>query len=191
VRSPRWHVLLTVTLLGASLSFASGCATGSQTRHGIPAGQWQARLPTTKSPIAELAYGRGGSGTAAWQGEDALASAGIAGIDAVQQPSAAAKAVAVHKRAARPHGSPLLTAAAAPVESASVATEPAPTTPEATPASPAPLLASNDADVQSRYAERERASEPQQKFRGGDAIIISAGALLVVLLIVILVLLLR
>jgi hypothetical protein len=58
-------------------------------------------------------------------------------------------------------------------------------------AEPAPtqLLAQND--VGARYAERETQAEPQQQFRGGDAIIISAGAIVIVLLIVLLILLLR
>jgi hypothetical protein len=54
---------------------------------------------------------------------------------------------------------------------------------------PTPLFAQND--VGARYAERETQAQPQQQFRGGDAIIISAGAIVVVLLIVLLILLLR
>jgi len=185
VFSPRWHVLLTVTLLGASLSFASGCATGAQTRHGIPAGQWQARLPTTRSPIDELAFGRGGSGTPA--APDELASLAAPAPDEVLQPMAAAKTVAVAKPNLR--RAPLAAATTAPAPAVPAA-EPAQVTPEAAPAS-APLLAQNDAPVESRYAQREADSRDQQKFRGGDAIVISAGALVVVLLIVILVLLLR
>jgi hypothetical protein len=173
---------LTVTLLSASLGFATGCATGgAQTRHGIAAGEWQARLPTTRSTIAELAFGRGGSGTPAQLSAEELA---VPTADDVLQPMAAAKTVAVHKSQPRR----VLPAAPA-VVTASAAPEPAPA--PALSESSAPLLASNDVGVEQRYSEREKASSDQQKFRGGDAIIISGGVLLVVLLIVLLVLLLR
>jgi len=188
VFSPRWHLLLTVTLLGASLSFASGCATSSQTRHGIPAGQWQARLPGTKSPIASLAFGRGGNGDAAQLSEADVAALSVATPDDVLQPTLAAKTVAVSKpkpRRVLPAAAPALALA-----TTEQIAEPAPA-PQVVVAEPAPLLASNDTPVAQRYAEREQASQEQQKFRGGDAIVISAGALVVVLLIVILVLLLR
>jgi len=180
------HWLLTVTLLSASLSFATGCATGgAQTRHGIAAGEWQARLPTTRSTIAELAFGRGGSGTPAQLSSEELAALATPTPDDVLQPMAAAKTVAVHK----PQPRRVLPAAPA-VMTASAAPEPAPA-PSVVESSAAPLLASNDVNVEQRYAEREKASSDQQKFRGGDAIIISGGVLLVVLLIVLLVLLLR
>jgi hypothetical protein len=61
-----------------------------------------------------------------------------------------------------------------------------------TPAEPAVMLATNtQPDAERRYGEREAATKKLQDFRGGDAIVISAGALVIVLLIVILVLLLR
>jgi len=182
------HWLLTVTLLSASLSFATGCATGgAQTRHGIAAGEWQARLPTTRSTIAELAFGRGGNGTAAQLSSDELAALAAPTPDDVLQPVAAAKTVAVHKPQPRRvlPAAPTVTAM-----TASAAPEPAPA-PSLSESSAAPLLASNDVNVEQRYSEREKASSDQQKFRGGDAIIISGGVLLVVLLIVLLVLLLR
>lgn len=183
--SLRKHWYLTVTLLSASLSFATGCATGgAQTRHGIPAGEWQARLPTTRSTISDLAFGRGGHGTPAQLSADALADIASPTPDDVLQPALAAKTVAPQK-ALRMRALP-----------AAVDTVPAPL-PEEAPAStvseshPAPLLASNDVNVEQRYAQRDQTASEQQKFRGGDAIIISGGVLLVVLLIVLLVLLLR
>jgi hypothetical protein len=45
-------------------------------------------------------------------------------------------------------------------------------------------------DDSSRYAEREAQNQNLEKFRGGDAIVITSGALIVILLVVILVLLL-
>jgi hypothetical protein len=175
-----------VTLLGASLGFSTGCATGGAQRHGIPAGEWQARLPTSRSPIDELAYGRGGSGTPAQLGSDELAALASPAPDDVLQPAAAAKVVAVHKPAAR---RPQL--AAAKVEQpVSAAPEPAPA-PIVTESPAAPLLASNDVGVEQRYAQRDQQASDQKQFRGGDAIVITAGALVVILLIVILILLLR
>jgi hypothetical protein len=185
VFSLRKHWYLTVTLLSASLSFATGCATGgAQTRHGIPAGEWQARLPTTRSTISELAFGRGGNGTPTQFSGDELAAIASPTPDDVLQPAMAAKSVAAHK-AVRKRALP---AAVEPV-SAPLPEAPAPIV--SVSESTAPLLASNDVNVEQRYAQREQTSSEQQKFRGGDAIIISGGVLLVVLLIVLLVLLLR
>lgn len=184
--SLRKHWYLTVTLLSASLGFATGCATGgAQTRHGIPAGEWQARLPTTRSTISDLAFGRGGNGTPSQLSADELAAIASPTPDDVLQPALAAKTVAAHKAvrkralpaAVEPASAPLPEEAPASIVSVSEST--------------APLLASNDVNVEQRYAQREQTSSEQQKFRGGDAIIISGGVLLVVLLIVLLVLLLR
>ena len=181
--SLRKHWYLTVTLFSASLSFATGCATGgAQTRHGIPAGEWQARLPTTRSTISDLAFGRGAHGTPSQLSADELAAIASPTPDDVLQPALATKTVTVHK-AVRKRALP-----------AAVETVPAPLleeapTPSVSESSPAPLLASND--VEQRYAQREQSASEQQKFRGGDAIVISASAIVVVLLIVILVLLLR
>lgn len=183
--SLRKHWYLTVTLFSASLSFATGCATGgAQTRHGIPAGEWQARLPTTRSTISDLAFGRGGHGTPSQLSADELAAIASPTPDDVLQPALATKTVTVHK-AVRKRALP-----------AAVETVPAPLleeapTPSVSESSPAPLLASNDVGVEQRYAQREQSASEQQKFRGGDAIVISASAIVVVLLIVILVLLLR
>jgi hypothetical protein len=169
--------LVSRMLVVVSVFAASGCATaGSETAHGLGAGQWQVRMPTSPSPIQELAYGHGGSATAVL--DDALAD-----LDASKsQPMAAAKAhpKPVPSRVALAPS--IVQPIAASAESAPVAAAPqAVQEPE--------LLASNDLD--SRYAQRETQASEQQKFRGGDAIVISAGAIVVVLLIVILILLLR
>lgn len=50
-----------------------------------------------------------------------------------------------------------------------------------------PAPASDDS---SRYAERESQNQNLEKFRGGDAIVITSGALIIILLVVILILLL-
>lgn len=187
VLTPYRHWLLTVTLLGAALGFTTGCATGSTTHHGIAAGQWQARLPETKSPIASLAFGRGGNGTPAQLSELELAALVDPTPDDVLQPMAAAKTVGVAKPALR-RALASNTLAAQPE---AVTAEPAPTPAAASVTAQPTLLASNDSNPQQRYADREQQSKQQQQFRGGDAIIISGGVLLVILLIVLLVLLLR
>jgi cobalamin biosynthesis Mg chelatase CobN len=167
---------------------ASGCATGgTEAGHGLGAGQWQARLPATQSPIAGLAFGRGGSSERA-----DLAALDSDTPDDVLRPTVtevtmASKSVAKPAQRRVPSVAAFQPAPAAAVAQAEtqpqqveapVVTEPS-----------QPLLAANDVD--SRYAQREAQAQDQQKFRGGDAIVISAGAIVVVLLIVILVLLLR
>jgi hypothetical protein len=176
-----------MTLFGSMMSLvAAGCATGStETRHGLGAGEWTARLPTSSSPIQQLAYGRGGSSQ-----PDALADLDSASPDAVLAPSLTEVAVVKAKRAA-PRTQ----------RSAYAQTEVAKATPEKTAAElpadrvvaaqPEQQLAVNDATPDARYAERESQAQDQQQFRGGDAIIITAGALVVILLIVLLILLLR
>jgi len=171
-------------VLGASLGFTAGCATGSTTNHGIAAGQWQARLPDTKSPIASLAFGRGGNGTPAQLSEVELAALVDPTPEEVLQPMTAAKNVGVAKPTLR------RTLASNPQPEA-ITAEPAPLPAAASEVAQPTLLASNDTSPQQRYAQREQQSEKQQQFRGGDAIIISGGVLLVILLIVVLVLLLR
>jgi hypothetical protein len=188
VRSRRNQSLVSMTLFAMTIGVAaSGCATGgTEAGHGLGAGQWQARLPTTQSPIAGLAFGRGGS-------SEPLAALDSDTPDDVLRPTVtevtmAAKSVAkpaqrrVPSVAATQPAPAQAVAQAEPQQSQQVeapaVTEPA-----------QPLLAANDVD--SRYAQREASAQDQQKFRGGDAIVISAGAIVVVLLIVILILLLR
>lgn len=177
--------------LGCALSLAAGgCATtNSEVKHGLGVGQWQARLPTTASPIHELAYGRGGSSVGYF--DDSLADLGNVDellrteplVQTTQPKAKLAKHVAAPKR---------LTANDAPAKLA----EPAPSepvaaaTPQPQAAEPPVLLAQNDA--RDRYAGREQQAKEQKNFRGGDAVVvISASALLIVLLIVLLILLLR
>jgi hypothetical protein len=183
--------------LGASLTLLGfGCATGgSELRHGIGAGQWEARLPlpTTQSPIQALAYGSGGSSERA---ADLGVSDALAALDST------------------PVGEPLMAAEAAPLRVASRRSKPVPVVVAAAPAAltqvaepaqsatPTPTelasrvqvqepmtLAANASD--NRYAEREAQAQEQQKFAGGDAIVITSGAILLVLLVVLLILLLR
>jgi hypothetical protein len=155
-------VMLCVWTLGI---LGAGCATaGEGAKHGLGAGQWEARLPTTPSPIQELAYGRGGRA----QRSD------VALDDVLLQPRAARHAAAK----------------ARPLSRALAAQQPAPQLAATAVEAPAPmLLAQNDSEP--RYAERESEARNLQDFRGGDAIVISAGALVIVLLIVVLILLLR
>lgn len=169
---------------------AVGCATtNTDLKHGIGAGQWEARLPTTASPIHELAYGRGGSSQPA---DVSLAELGDPAE--LLTPAVAAKTDAEVRRIIK---SKSLKRSAPANELALSTPDPAPAADTAAPPSPEPaqpqaaaavLLAEND--THDRYAQREQQSKPQQQFRGGDAIVISAGALVVVLLIVILILLL-
>ena len=176
--------LYSLGVLSAALSlFGLGCATGSdQVRHGIGAGYWEANipsLPSRQSPIEAMAFGRGGSSEPA---TDMGVDAALAALDSRSlQPAAAAsnaKLVAARKPA------PVQTKSdqvAAQPEQATVASN-------VTVEQPV-LLAANTQE--SRYASREAQSQDQQKFAGGDAIVITSGAIVLVLLIVLLVLLLR
>jgi len=181
VKSRRRHSLVSMTLLVWTVGLAaSGCATGvSETRHGLGVGYWQVHMPTTPSPIHELAYGRDGSSRPA---SDALAGLEAATPDEILQPATAPLAKAKPVKYTQRHVPPI--ALAKTEEQPEPALTPAPE-----PAQEPTWLAANDTN--SRYAQREAQASEQQKFRGGDAIIISAGAILIVLLIVVLVLLLR
>jgi cobalamin biosynthesis Mg chelatase CobN len=176
-------------LLGASLTLLGfGCATGSgEIRHANGAGYWEGRvvtLPARQSPIAALAFGRGGNSQPASDlgVDDALAALDSASIRPDAQTTTAprsAKLVAARKAAA-----PEQVALADVTEQT-----PAPTTESRVQVDQPMLLAENTQE--SRYATREAQSEEQQKFAGGDAIVITSGAIVLVLLIVLLVLLLR
>jgi hypothetical protein len=158
-----------------------GCATGNtEVRHGAAAGYWEGRtlsLPSRQSPIAALAFGRGGSSEPASDlgVDDALAALDRAAV-ADKQPTAA------------PRSAKLLAAKTAAPEQ--VVAEPAAAPAEPAAAQEPVLLAAADTE-HSRYAARELDSKEQQKFAGGDAIVITSGAIVLVLLIVLLVLLLR
>lgn len=177
------HSLWTLLCLGCVVSTAAvGCATTNTKNHGLGAGQWEARLPTSPSPIHELAYGKGGSSEPADLSLDGLDDPST--VLAPATPVVAAK-VAPHKSQ---RGLPKQTLALAPqpaaAPTAAPAAEPAPQPMAAAPV----VLAQNDAT--GRYAAREQQAQKQQEFRGGDAIVITAGTLVVILLIVILILLL-
>jgi cobalamin biosynthesis Mg chelatase CobN len=170
-------------VLSASLGlFGAGCATGSdQVRHGVGAGYWEANipsLPSRQSPIEAMAFGRGGNSAPA---SDMGVDAALAALDSRSvrdgSVSANAKLVAARK--------------AAPVETREqVAQQPVQATAESNVTASQPVLLAENTQ-ESRYASREAQSQDQQKFAGGDAIVITSGAIVLVLLIVLLVLLLR
>ncbi|HET8938113.1 MAG TPA: hypothetical protein VFN67_31940 [Polyangiales bacterium] len=174
------HRLLVSGLLSASLSLLGfGCATGSgDVRHGAGVGYWEGRvvtMPSRQSPIAAMAFGRGGSSEPA---SDLGVDDALAALDrsAVAQPRAA-KLVAETKTA-KPVAPPIEQTQAPAAESRVHLDQQFPV-----------LLAENTQE--SRYASREAQSDKQQKFAGGDAIVITSGAIVLVLLIVLLILLLR
>jgi cobalamin biosynthesis Mg chelatase CobN len=176
-------------LFGASLSlFGLGCATGSgEVRHGAGAGYWEGRvvtLPARQSPIEAMAFGRGGSSKPASDlgVDDALAALDSAAIQTDARPNTAPRSAKL--MAAKQAAQPTEVAQADVTEHATQ-----PTVESAVQADQPVLLAANTQE--SRYASREAASEDQQKFQGGDAIVITSGAIVLVLLIVLLVLLLR
>lgn len=192
MKSRRGPSFVSMTLLVLTVGLAAGgCATGvSETRHGLGVGYWQMRMPTTASPIHELAYGRDGSSRPALEGLDTATPDAVLQPQPVLQPLAAP--IAKAKPAATQRRAPALALAKAveeqPAEQPALATlaNEVTTAPAATQST---QLAVNDAG--SRYAQRESQASEQQKFRGGDAIVISAGAIVIVLLIVVLILLLR
>jgi cobalamin biosynthesis Mg chelatase CobN len=177
--------LYSLGVLSAALSlFGLGCATGSdEVRHGIGAGYWEANipsLPSRQSPIEAMAFGRGGSSQPA---SDMGVDAALAALDSrspQRDVTAASHAKLVAARTAAPVQTKSEQIAQQPVQAAvdSNATVEQPV-----------LLAANTQE--SRYASREAQSGDQQKFAGGDAIVITSGAIVLVLLIVLLVLLLR
>jgi hypothetical protein len=162
---------------------AVGCATTNTKHHGLGAGQWEARLPTTASPIDELAYGKGGSSEPADSSLDGLDDPNA--VLALATPAPLAK-LAPHKAQHRVLPKAKLALASQPAAAATPEPVAAPA-PQPMAAQPV-LLAQNDSA--SRYAAREQRAQKQQDFRGGDAIVITAGTLVVILLIVILILLL-
>jgi cobalamin biosynthesis Mg chelatase CobN len=171
--------------LSASLSlFGLGCATGSDAvRHGVGAGYWESSvpsLPSRQSPIEAMAFGRGGSS------ERAALKDSDMGVDAAldsRRPQATqtlnAKLVAARKPA------PVNTE-----KREQVADQPVQASAESNVTVDQPVLLADNTQ-ESRYASREAQSQGQQKFAGGDAIVITSGAIVLVLLIVLLVLLLR
>jgi hypothetical protein len=193
VNLPTWRSLSRAATFGClTCLMMTGCtAAWSTAPRGQWVSEWSARLPTTRSPIEELAFGAPGtgSGPGAYPESDALAA-----VDDALQPTMTQKRRPLHKQSYRRVAPPKPIAIASAKLSEPVAPDAsdAPSqdiTPVPAAATDSEQLAVNDAGA--RYADREQQAKEQQQFRGGDAIIISAGALLVVLLIVILVLLLR
>lgn len=171
--------------LGLSCLIASGCAAGiSNQPHGRGAGEWSVTLPTAPSYSQGLAYGKGGSPL-----PDTWVS-----LDDVLQPAVAdARSVSPKKKVVRKHVAEPQPTSNAPESQQTPATPvaPAPASTERTElamAETTPVAA--DATMLNRYAERQSQSQDQQKFAGGDAIVIGAGTLVVVLLVVLLLVLL-
>lgn len=170
---------------------ASGCAAGITNQpHGRGAGEWSVTLPTAASYSQGLAYGKGGSSLPdQW-----------VDVDDVAQPMLADARLASDapkKKAVRKHH--------ADEQPTSTVPQQQPATPAAPPAAtnertelaladttlPATTLPEQgDASTLGRYEQRQSQSQDQQKFRGGDAIVIGASTLVVVLLVVLLLVLL-
>jgi len=163
--------------LGLITLAAVGCGANlPEPRDGRAAGEWQARLPSTPSPFGQLAYGRGGSSVRAAEDE--------APLMASAQPLTKTRNAPTHVAPKRAQAKAQQAAFALAMPELPAASEPA--------AEAAPVqLAQADTGAEQRYAQRETQSEKLEQYRGGDAVVISAGALVVVLLIVILILLLR
>jgi hypothetical protein len=156
------------------------------TRTGQAAGEWTYHLPATKGPYAQLALGSGGSSEAA-KSSDADVADALASLDRSSRP--ARKPIAVHEKSQPMAANEPARAQAAPV----LATDTLPSERVTTPA-PSQALASvgpAQAEAQQRYATRAVKDQKLERYKGGDAIVISAGALIVILLIVVLILLLR
>lgn len=168
-----------IATLGLIVAAASGCAGNiSESRHGIAAGQWNVRLPTAQSSVAGLAYGRGGnSQRAASADENAQPLLAAAPVQKRAQP------VVRHTKAA------VQTAVSEPVPP-QVEENLAPAAPEQSASAPVMLAQADQTTVDQRYSQRQANSRQLENYKGGDAIVITAGAVLVIALIVILILLL-
>jgi hypothetical protein len=183
-----------LALVWGTLAFAAiGCSHElPATRTGQAAGEWTYHLPATKGPYAQLALGSGGSSEAAKTSDDDVANA-LASLDR-------SSAAASKPRAVQPAKSQLM-AAAQPAQAQPAQAQPAPAAEGAslpservTTHEPTQALASlspTATETQQRYAAREAKAQKLESYKGGDAIVISAGALIVILLIVVLILLLR
>ncbi len=163
---------------------AVGCAGQTPAAHDARgAGEWTFRLPETRSPYAGLAIAdTGGQQTALGLVDEALG-APAAKVETAATPK---PQPVTQKRS--------LVAANAPKAEPAPQPEAATPVPTAAPAQPEQLALNTpavpDASEEMRYSDREKQSQKQSNFRGGDAIVISASALLFILLIVILILLL-
>jgi len=158
----------------------TACASSmSNTRPEDPRGliDLNARIPTGDSPYG-VAYGTPQPGRVQPM---------AANIDAYLKPQPAAERMVVARAIPLRKDAPVAKVAPAPV-----AFEPVinlePNQEQLLAMADAPPVPTND-DTSS-YAEREAQNQNLEKFRGGDAIVITSGALIVVLLVVILILLL-
>lgn len=171
-------------LVGLVFTASAGCAGNiDQLRHGRAAGEWQVRLPESRSTVGELAMGRGGSSEAAKSWFDETSD-----VSFESQPPVADAG----KR--KPRATRLRkTATPAPqhAEPGAPALQPAELPKRSAPQSLAPVeYAMADTSAHARYAERESSSQQQQQFKGGNLIIIGVSSLVVILLVVLLILLL-
>jgi hypothetical protein len=181
---------LTLGLIGI---MASGCAAGiSSHPHGLAAGEWNVTLPATASYTQGLAYGRGGSSARAAADDTPLfaevSTAPLYGEETKKKPTPRKRRV---DQSAPTRSEPATT----PVHDQAPIT-PAPKKHERTeiaatePAAPTQLALAETTSAAGRYQAREAQSQTQQKFAGGDAIVIGASTLVIIILIVLLVLLL-
>ena len=172
-------------LVGLAIAASAGCAGNlDQLRPGRAAGEWQVRLPESRSAVGDLAMGRGGRSEPAASWFD-----GSPGDMANSQPRVAVGA----KKASRGIERRKIATPVRHVELAALPEQPhqAEQPKAAVPSSVASLaypLA--DASPHDRYAQREQRSQQQQSFKGGDRVLVIGVSTLVVVLIVVLLLVL-
>ena len=179
--------------LGLLSIISSGCAAGIQSHpHGLGAGEWNVTLPAAASYSQGLAYGRGGSSVRAQTDADAplfaeAHTAPLYGEDTKKKPA--------HRKRRLDQAPPTRSEPVTPVHEQTPVAPPL-AKQERTDIAATPALATTElalADTTSavgRYETREAQSQSQQKFAGGDAIVIGASTLVIIILIVLLVLLL-
>lgn len=169
-------LLTAVLLVGVSVSVGCSASLPTAVRHapgGIDIAQvpgWSAASHRAVEPFGVAQNVRPGITT-------------TPNIDAYLEPEVAAKQI-VAKAAPRLAKAPVVPSATKPLETLMV---------EATVTTPSPSIALIDqpepnADT-GRYAARDRDSQKQQTFRGGDTLVITAGTIVLVLFILLLVLL--
>jgi hypothetical protein len=175
--------------LGLVCLIGSGCAAGITNQpHGRAAGEWSVTLPTAASYSQGLAYGKGGSPLPdQWVDLDDLAQPMLAAAGPQKLASDEPK-----KKAARKHNigepQPASNVPERQQTPATPVTQPAARTELAMAETTQPAQA--DASMLGRYEARQSQSQEQQKFAGGDAIVIGASTLVIVLLVVLLLVLL-
>jgi cobalamin biosynthesis Mg chelatase CobN len=182
----RTYYLVLPALCLAAFGCAGNTASPVDAR---AAGEWTFRLPETRSPYAGLAIDRGGPAIA--QNDQAKS---VLDDSTTTVTSTGLALAPVSKTKAQPKSRALLASARTEDVATSAPSAAPATTPEVAVEQPEQLAAqlpaqttSNDAE---RYSDREAKSEKQSKYRGGDAIVISASALVIILLVVILVIVL-